>query len=101
MKSNNILLGRLSVCHMPAACLKGEISEKKKETEIKSALMWVPGPRRTSEGKEMKRFSSSMPCLSDFTIKLTAGNVKMYSICAGCVCELCVRKESMESGTGR
>lgn len=41
---------------MPAACLKGEISEKEKQTKIKSALMWHPGPRRTSEGEGNEAF---------------------------------------------
>lgn len=35
-----------------------------------------------------------MPCLSDFTIKLTAENVSMYSTFAGCACELCTRKRA-------
>lgn len=50
-------------------------------------------------GKKWSISLTSMPCLSGFTIKLTAGNVSMYSICAGCV--LCVEKTSIESGTGR
>lgn len=66
----------------------------KKQVEIKSAITRDPGPRRTSEGGKRSISPPSMPCLSDFTTKLAAGNVSVYSICAGCVRELCERKRA-------
>lgn len=48
-------------------------------------------------GKKWSISLPSMPCLSDFTIKLTVGNVSMYGICAGCVCVLCVGKKRAQN----
>lgn len=85
----------------PHARLKGEISEKETQTEIKSAIAWDPGPRRTSERVKKKRRISppSIRCLSDFAIKLAVGNASMFGVCAGCAHELCETEKQEQTGS--
>lgn len=73
------IAGRV-VC-LPHACLKGEISEKEKQAEIKSAITWDPGPRRTSEQNKMKHFCYFNALL----IRLSVCSVHVRGVHMNCV----------------
>lgn len=87
------------VC-LPRACLKGEISEKEKQTEIKSTITWDPGPRRTSEQKKVKHFSSFNALLIRLRCKARSGKCQyVWCMCRMCTRIVCEKEKREQAGS--
>lgn len=87
------------VC-LPHACLKGEISETEKQTESKSAITWDPGPRRTSERKKMKHFSSFNAWLIRLCYKASSGKCQyVWCMCGMCTRFVCEKEKREQAGS--
>lgn len=98
MRSNNILPERLPVCHMAAAWSeRWNFQRKRSKQRSKVHSCGILDQGELQRGKKWSVSPPSMPCLSDLTTKLTAGDVSMYSTC---VCELCVRKRAWNQQAG-